>query len=75
MDINDIPNCETKCEINLNKLSQWQKCNQGETWNCTHLRVRSVQLGLAKQDGVEGVVSSQSEAQPGNDCSASREAA
>ena len=42
---------ELMCEVNPQAMaSHWQKWwNIGETWNCTHLRFRSVYLGLAKQ--------------------------
>ena len=42
---------EVKCEVNppasTSLKQKWW--NSSETWNCTHLRVRSVYLGLAKQ--------------------------
>ena len=42
----------------------WAKVvKRSETWNCIHLRFRSVYLGLAKQR-------QRSEAQPGNGCNA-----
>ena len=42
---------DIKCEVNPPAItSRKQKVwNGGETWNCTHLRVRSVYLGLAKR--------------------------
>ena len=42
---------DIRCEVNPPAItSQKQKVwNGGETWNCTHLRVRSVYLGLAKR--------------------------
>ena len=42
---------EVKCEVNppaiTSRKQKWW--NGSETWNCTHLRVRSVYLGLAKR--------------------------
>ena len=42
---------EVKCEVNPQAMASHRQkwWNGSETWNYTHLRVRSVYLGLAKQ--------------------------
>ena len=48
---------EPMCEVNPQAMaSHWQKWwNIGETWNCIHLRFRSVYLGLASTNHVCGI--------------------